>query len=341
MPLETTTVILDCPQNARDSPGCILKMSAKRYYTRESMNHFKGLTLLFAHCVGGHKEQWEPTIERIFELRHSQVFEAWTFDWQTHGDSAILNQEVLKTSPSRVYGVCTAAEWSEAIAAFARSPRMQGRHIVLIAHSAGAGAMVLATKNHSISYTAMILVEPTIISPELFYRQVDERVATMEFAVTLTLTRRERWKSRQDAYAWLARRLPWDSWDPRALRKFTDHGLADVPDGTVMIKTDRRHEALSYTDTESHFAAAAELGKISKMIPVHFIWGTENPLVPHFVQEALADGTDGRKAASVTRVKGGHLLVQEEPDRLSDAICAILDTLPGEHDSRARHRSRL
>ncbi|KAJ7121475.1 Alpha/Beta hydrolase protein [Mycena epipterygia] len=328
MQLETTSVVLDCPQNVRDAPGHILKMSAKRYYTSQSAANSNGLTLLFAHCIGAHKEQWEPTIRQIFELRHSQVHEAWAFDWQTHGVSALLNRELLETA-SREYGV-SASEWSEAIAAFVRSPCMHGKRMVPIGHSAGAGTMVLTAKDTplpSIPYLSLVLIEPTVIPRELFYRHVDDRVSTMEFVVSATTSRRERWRSRPDAKAWLARRVPWDSWDPRALHMLSTYGLTDVPEGGVAIKCDRRQEALSYPDVEPHFAAAVELGRISRAVPVHFIWGSESPLVPDFVQEALCDGTEGRTAASVTQVPAGHMVVQEQPDKVAEAICAILDTI--------------
>ncbi|KAJ7751554.1 Alpha/beta hydrolase fold-1 [Mycena maculata] len=315
-------------------------MSVKRYYTPESARNSKGLTLLFAHCIGAHKEQWEPTIQRIFERHHSQVHEAWAVDWQTHGDSAVLNRELLETSPSRMYGV-SAFEWAEAVAAFMRSPHLKGKRIVPIGHSAGAGTMVLTTRDFPSSaleqYTSLILIEPTIIPRDLFYLEIDERVSTMEFVVAATLVRREKWPSREAAHAWLSRRVPWDSWDPRVLRMLSQYGLEDTPDGGVAIKGDRRQEALSYADAEPHFVAAQELRNISTKVPVHFIWGKDSPLVPEFVQEALAEGV----AASVTRVQGGHMIVQEQPDNIADAICGVLDTIGGKDNARVQHASKL
>jgi hypothetical protein len=66
-----------------------------------------------------------------------------------------------------------------------------------------------------------------VIPRELFYLHLDDRVSTMEFVVTATTARRERWRARDDAHAWLARRVPWDTWDPRVLRK-----LSVSPDST-------------------------------------------------------------------------------------------------------------
>lgn len=45
------------------------------------------------------KEQWEPTIQAIFEKASNQspnmirIREAWSFDWQNHGDAAVLNKK--------------------------------------------------------------------------------------------------------------------------------------------------------------------------------------------------------------------------------------------------------
>ncbi|KAJ3795300.1 hypothetical protein GGU11DRAFT_240822 [Lentinula aff. detonsa] len=119
-----------------------LKMTAKRYTLGFSGDNTFGLTLLFAHGVGSHKEQWEPTIERIFltqaaKDRHQQIREAWSFDWQNHGDTALVNEEALKDRPEGV----SIYVWASAITDFVRSPRMAGHRIVPLGHSAGAGAM--------------------------------------------------------------------------------------------------------------------------------------------------------------------------------------------------------
>lgn len=55
------------------------------------------------------KEQWEPVIENLFILqqkkmdRAHRIREAWSFDWQNHGDAAVLNRQLLNMRPE---GVC-------------------------------------------------------------------------------------------------------------------------------------------------------------------------------------------------------------------------------------------
>jgi hypothetical protein len=67
------------------------------------------LTLIDGRPLGvTDKEQWEPVIEYLFEAQAAQdaphrIREAWAFDWQNHGDAAVLNRAALKDRPE---GVC-------------------------------------------------------------------------------------------------------------------------------------------------------------------------------------------------------------------------------------------
>ncbi|KAJ7214162.1 Alpha/Beta hydrolase protein [Mycena haematopus] len=332
MALHITPVVFDCPPNARDPPGRVLKMTAKRYWTTESAANDEGFSLLFAHCIGSHKEQWEPIIEHTFRIqqgkaRHQRVREAWSFDWQSHGAAAVLNRDLLNTH--RGDGVCastfrypSAYEWAEAIAAFVRSPRLQGRRIVGIGHSAGAGAMsVIAVPIPQIPLLGLVLVEPTIATPELYHRTMAEISPSIEAA---TLMRRDRWRGRAEAAEWLWRRSPHKRWDARVFDLFIEHGLVDTPEGGVKLKCDRRHEALAFPDVHPHFDALTELGRIRGAVAVHLVWAARSEFVPKAMQDALLDWC---RFASITRVEGGHLVVQESPVRVAHAIASALDAV--------------
>lgn len=82
--------------------------------------------------------------------RH-QIREAWSFDWPTHGDAAILNREQLD---QRTDSVCKFAQvanfrnrklkfaavydWVPGVIQFIRSGHVHGHKLVLCGHSAGA-----------------------------------------------------------------------------------------------------------------------------------------------------------------------------------------------------------
>ncbi|KAJ3843769.1 Alpha/beta hydrolase fold-1, partial [Lentinula raphanica] len=280
------------------------------------------------------KEQWEPTIERIFltqasKERHHQIREAWSFDWQNHGEAALVNEEILRDRPEGV----SIYIWAPAIVDFVQSSRMAGHRIVPLGHSAGAGAMMLTTKNFPLShlpYVSLVLIEPTMITREMFEAHFDDRIRSMEMSVGATEVRRDVWPDREEAFRWLSRRFPFRTWDPRVVRLLVEHGLHQkFPDSkTVTLKCDRKQEAISYPDVDGHFEATTELARVCRTLPVHVIWGTSNDMFPDYFQDSLADATQGRIVASASRVHGaGHLVMQEKPDHLALKICEALDTI--------------
>lgn len=114
----TESLVFDTPRLVRGIP---LKMVAKRYAPDTAPPlPGEGLTLFFVHGTGTRtcpgsvymqdterplygpdKEHWEPIIEQLFAFQRSSsgvkpIREAWAADCPTHGDSAVLNAELLK-----------------------------------------------------------------------------------------------------------------------------------------------------------------------------------------------------------------------------------------------------
>lgn len=318
-----------------------LKTTAKRYTTAYSAQNREGLTLLFTHCIGAHKEQWEPIIQRLFHTQQCKdavhrIREAWSFDRQNHGDAALLNREALRDHSEGV----SVFEWVPVIASFIRSPRMKGHHLVALGQSAGAAAMVLLAAEFPASrlpLLALVLVEPVMMTRQLFSASTDDWMAAVNLLVSATSVRRDTWDSREAAFNWFKERLPWKVWDPRVIRLLSEHGLQETMAG-VILKCSKEQEAVSYRDAKPQFDATVLLSRVSRAIPVHVIWGTTNDLVPELTKESLTDVSEGRVVASVTKVHGaGHMIVQEQPDRLADVISKILDSVQTSH----MHRSRL
>jgi hypothetical protein len=53
MALKIDSVVFTCPQNEQSAPGNYLKMTTKRYTSPDYPADIRGLTLIFAHGVGG------------------------------------------------------------------------------------------------------------------------------------------------------------------------------------------------------------------------------------------------------------------------------------------------
>ncbi|KAJ6543386.1 hypothetical protein DFH09DRAFT_1282475 [Mycena vulgaris] len=321
MPLESTATVFDWPPGSNKPAWPVLKMTAKCYFTTESAANTEGFTLGTkpeapeTKCIQRtwllDKEQWEPVIEEIFRRKAPQqrVREAWALDGQDHGEAAILNREAL--AGSQDMGV-SGSEWGAAIAAFVRSPLLEGRRMVAIGHSAWSGAMISPLQDAP--YACFVLIEPTLTTPEVFRPYI---APGMPQVVAAILTRRERWPSRADAHEWMKRRAPWRAWDARVLRLLTEHGLEDMPDGAVALKCDRRHEAHVYPEAAPHFAAVDDIERMCDAVPIHIVWATRSPLSPPVMRAALTDVSAGRTMASVTHLEGGHLASRSHPGVVS------------------------
>ncbi|KAJ7473141.1 Alpha/beta hydrolase fold-1 [Mycena galericulata] len=321
-------------------------MTANRYKSQYSAD-IGGLTLIFVHGIGGHKEQWEPIIQGLFRLQHSKlphqrVHEVWALDRQNHGDAALINRDELLRS--REDGV-SAYEWADAIAAFARSPRLRGKRLVPIAHSAGAISVVGSTRAMNISaipYAALVLIEPSMVTPDVFHRHIEKTISGLSATIK---TRRDKWPSREAAHQWLRARYPWNIWDSRVFQSFIvlqplleilasdrflieDYGLVPTPTGELTLKCDKHQEANCYPDPVSHFDSVKQISRIWRAVPLHIVWGNRDDLVPEVARGSISDRSEGRGAASIIRMQGGHMLPQENPDGLAFAIGRVLDPIP-------------
>lgn len=140
---DTQTVLTQIP-----SPNVSLKFTAKRYRDKASQPSGladSGLTLLFVHGVGYHKESWELCIEVIFRhfadknrAKLTKIREAWAIDWQDHGDAALLNRQVLRDRGDQ--GI-QPNELAVALSAFVNSSHVKGHTLVGIAYSLGSAGL--------------------------------------------------------------------------------------------------------------------------------------------------------------------------------------------------------
>ncbi|KAL0562703.1 hypothetical protein V5O48_019378, partial [Marasmius crinis-equi] len=92
--------------------GYPLYLTAKRYWTPgllDADDNEDAWTLILLHATSSHKESWEPTLQKIFELATKQgkkknrngknavkIREAWCLDCPNHGASGRLNERVLQ-----------------------------------------------------------------------------------------------------------------------------------------------------------------------------------------------------------------------------------------------------
>lgn len=329
--LQVDAFVLDGPLK---SGGTVLKMAAKRY-RKQGCCPDQGVTLLLAHGTGFHKELWEPTLETLFSLRNGRdpptnVREAWALDWQSHGDSAVLNTSALK---ARREGL-TIADWAHAIVAFLRSPHIAGQRLVAIGHSAGATALMYTTKllpPEHLPYAGIILVEAPLIDRDVFEKNRKRQQMTIKAVQKAATSRRDVWSSKEQALEWLRSRRPWSTWDARVLALYGEYGMCQAPGappGFVSTKCDKMEEANNYGDVENTYEATEQIERVCERVPIHVIFGEHVDMTPRYGQDSMIDESKGRRVASVVRVPdAGHLIVQQKPDALASYLSASLNRI--------------
>ncbi|KAJ6498321.1 alpha/beta-hydrolase [Mycena vulgaris] len=305
------------------------------------------VALVFAHCVGTHKETWVPTIEYLYQFQSSAtsgvtIVEAWSMDSPNHGEAAAINDKALLERP----GGMTAYDWGRGVQVLLKSGLISSKKVVSIGHSAGACVMVLSTTDYSpddLPYSSMILVEPTMMTKEILaeaFKHPTEIVRVMN----AVKKRQDIWESREIARAWFAKRLPWKRWDPRILDGFIEYGLRDLPTAAypdrangVTLSCTRKQEAAGYIYHQDGVDANERLKALCPKIPVHCVFGAEIDLVPAETHRCVYDASQGRRMTSVTKIQGaGHLVTQEAPFKLAQEIWTALN-----HDYTNQGNSKL
>ncbi|TCD67194.1 hypothetical protein EIP91_000421 [Steccherinum ochraceum] len=320
------------------------KHAFKRYYPVIQLPTRPGVSLVLLHCLGTHKETWEPVLERLFDLQareHCKSFiaDAWSMDCPNHGQAGVLNETLLLKKPQGV-GSDT-YDWARGLRVLLSSGLIRGEFIVGVGHSAGAAVLLISTLGLSpqqLPFSSFIFVEPALMTQYAKKQSSfgnSERHAIYQYLLRTCRTRMDVWESREAALRWLSARNPWNGWDPRILRLFVTCALRDLPTALypdtiegVTLACTREQEAVCYTYLQDGVDALERLAAVCASIPVHCILGDRIDFVPEDVRRATLDVRMGRTMASIHTISGaGHLVIQEKPDAVTDAMWAILAPL--------------
>ncbi|KAI0730579.1 alpha/beta-hydrolase [Earliella scabrosa] len=312
-----------------------LDISVTRYRPRNSpTSSTSGDTyaLLFIHGVSFHKESFLPTIEYLFQIQSTvqestcPILEAWVLDSPNHGRAGVLNATRLLSRPLGL----SAHEWARAAQVFLKSGLMKGTKIVGIGHSAGTVTVTLSTWGcplDQLPYSSLIFVEPSMMTREILARLTANGKAWDDL-IEMAKARRDIWASRAAARQWMANRLPWKTWTPRAIDLFVEHALCDLPTPTypdrttgVTLSCTRAQEAVGYIYHQDAIDSINRVSELCPVIPVHTIFGDRLDIVPDFIKKAVVDEKAGRKMTTITSVPGaGHLVPMEDPKGLAKAV---------------------
>ncbi|KAF9220132.1 hypothetical protein BS17DRAFT_739673 [Gyrodon lividus] len=320
-----------------------LQCSALRYSVSQH-----GITLLFTHGVTGHKEQYHPVIRRLLQLYATPKYdirEIWSIDFPNHGETATLNRVVLEEYKARGLregfdGTCTTLDYAIYLDAFLSSPPLRAHSVVGMAHSGSCTVWVHAltkltkTSPHAHPH-ALILLEPTLMFPSL--SPSDPRSIHGAANVRGALAKRDKWSSRADARRWLVGngKGVWTRWDKSVLDLFVEYAFEDVSsaEGSYTTPSLRKDEesplyaCLAHTIEPSQLVSVCARLNVDGKQGVHILWAEVEGFISKTARADILDAA-GRRITTQRTIKGaGHLVPQEKPDELADALNEVLGVI--------------
>jgi pimeloyl-ACP methyl ester carboxylesterase len=188
-----------------------------------------GRPAVLVHAAGLHGRVWEPTATRL----HGG-FRCVAPDLRGHGDS--------QSPPGLDF------DWRGFAADILAVVESLGRqHPLGVGHSSGATALLLAEQARPGTFQALYCFEPVIVPvhPPLG-PDPDNWLAAR------ARQRRATFASRAEALAHYATKPPLAGLASAVLRRYVEHGLEDLPDGTVRLKCLPEHEARVYEMATAH-----------------------------------------------------------------------------------------
>ncbi|KAG9315786.1 hypothetical protein JVU11DRAFT_3435 [Chiua virens] len=208
------------------------------------------LTLIFTHASGAHKEWWEPIIHRLFEqqcmsgglLRFQDM---WTIDMPNHGDSAVLNEEVLAWG----YNTFSWGYYARCIHAFLAGlgsgvdVDFSKRNLAAVGLCIGSVSLISSTTfSPPIKFSSIHLIESPILG-----KHAEGHGWHLE---KLMLNRRDVWDSVEEVYESFKRSAEMKQWDDRVVRI----------------------HAATFRERGTTLAASRYLPHMLRRIPTHMMW---------------------------------------------------------------------
>ncbi|KAI6100351.1 Alpha/Beta hydrolase protein [Pisolithus sp. B1] len=320
-----------------------MQCAALKYPVSESG---QGLTLVLTHGLSSHKESYHPTIAHLLRLNAAGsrsanwIREIWSIDMPNHGESAALNRAHLEDRQERGRkegwdGKCNTMDFSTYLNAFLSITQLQDHQVVGIAHSGSCTthALTLLDRTHPHPF-ALVFIEPTLIFPDL--PPTDPRIVHGTANVRGVLAKRDKWSNRGEAKRWLLGTTIWSKWDDQALDLFVPAlSPAESTKSSSYVRSIlRKEEESSLYACPQHTVEPAQLTRMCAALNpgrgrgpvggVHILWAEVEDFIPKSARDEILDATSHRVLSHRVVSDAGHLIPQENPGGLADALYDVL-----------------
>ncbi|KPM42903.1 hypothetical protein AK830_g3617 [Neonectria ditissima] len=307
--------------SSRHNLAAPLRLSAHDYHVRDSDE--SAFTVILTHGTSFNKHFWELIINSLLTdsgLR-SRVKRLIAIDAANHGDSAVLNRDVLPTK----------AFWPDDSRDILHTLKYFGvqQPVIGIGHSFGGGAMCHAAMMNPGAFWATIFIEPILFQ----MKDQTEGVARM------AAKRRDKWDSKADLITAFQKNKGLQDWDRRQLDVYVEHGTIPIGEDSVSsprtLKTPKEQEAATYL--------AAPYPEILALLSQsrgehHFVWGADSKVISGPDRESVSRIM---KPPSTTQVLAGagHLNAGEGQEVSTGGSHLRRDKIWGLGFVRGRDRS--
>ena len=181
--------------------------------------------------------------------------------------------------------------------------------VIGVGHSLGAVATMIAARRQPERFRAVALIEPVFLPPHVLAAvQAHPQMAAERPFVLAALRRRDRWPSRDEAFARFRDKAVFANWSDEALWDYVNDGLRDDPaTGEVVLRYSRQWEARFYSRPPTN--VWDELPGLG--VPTLAVRGTQSDTL---YPEAWALWQNVQPAATFVEMDGvGHMLTAEAP----------------------------
>ncbi|KAH6614963.1 Alpha/beta hydrolase family-domain-containing protein [Boeremia exigua] len=221
-----------------------LQLAIKQYTPLNNPNPSDGdITIIAAHANAFPKELYEPLWDEL--LQRSQKFgfkirSIWIADVVHQGHSSVLNEDKLGNDPS---WLDHSRDLLHMVNTFSRQ---MPRPIIGVGHSMGGAQLANLALLHPRLFESLILIDPVIQGKVSVIGNVGPAFASAK--------RRDLWPSRAEAAKGFKKSKFYQTWDPRVLDRWIEHGLRDTPtklfpdakEGQVTLTTTKHQEVMTF-----------------------------------------------------------------------------------------------
>jgi len=199
--------------------------------------------------------------------------------------------------------------------------------IVAVGHSLGAIASLLAVIKDPARFKALILLDPTILMPNILdmIKQAWEQNVIDQMPLVQGAKRRRRvFDSKDDAFERFRSKRLFEQWSDETLHLYVDYGTQPQLDGDgVELTWSAEWEAFYFSTVQQ--TIWDELPQLDGLVPTLILRGGTSDT---FMPEAVEQVKTLIPSATYHEIEGhGHLFAQSAPQQTSDTIQSWLTSL--------------